>query len=146
MVADDWMQRFRQILKALPLPIETGVLIAVLNETDARQLGVWANERVRITHAKNQREITAVVDLTCSIVKENQLGLFMDSVKALDAHENDDLVVEAAEKPKSVVAIKAKMNKQKLSQEERLLKLNKVAIRQMKSLIENQGVKRLEKI
>ena len=96
MVADDWMQRFRQILKALPLPIETGVLIAVLNETDARQLGVWANERVRITHAKNQREITAVVDLTCSIVKENQLGLFMDSVKALDAHENDDLVVEAA--------------------------------------------------
>jgi hypothetical protein len=35
--------------------------------------------------------------------------------------------------------------KQELSQEERLLKLNKVAISQMKSLIDNKRVKRLEK-
>lgn len=112
------MERFSQSMKARIFPIQTGVFISVLHERDAKELGVWANERVRISNKRNGLEITSVIDLTNSFVSENEVGLFFDCKKALDVNEGEELVVQAAEKPKSVFSIKRKMNREKLSQEE----------------------------
>ncbi len=112
------MDTYSQNLKVRHFPIETGVLVAVLHEIDAKELGVWFNERIRVHAMASGKEITCVVDITNSMVSENEIGLFVDTQKALQSKDGEPVRVQACEKPKSVEFIRKKMNNETLSADE----------------------------
>ncbi len=114
--------RYCHVLKVKPFHIHTGALVVVLNDVDAKELGIFANDRVRITNNKKKLSVVAVADITHSenhdFIKENEIGVFSEVIKRLDLKENDLVEVCAVELPKSVEFIKKKLNNQVLTAEE----------------------------
>ncbi|MBI2597574.1 MAG: thymidine phosphorylase [Candidatus Diapherotrites archaeon] len=105
-------------LKAKVLDIEAKKLVCILNEKDAKDLGIIALERIQIVNQKNKKSIHAVVDTTQSIVKNGELGLFKDVAKALKAKNGTILNAGAQARPKSISYIKAKLDRKKLSEQQ----------------------------
>ncbi len=98
--------------------IETGKLIVILNELDAKQLGILPLDRVEVLNSKSGKRITALADVTNSMVKENEIGLLKDVNNLLNCLNKQQVKVQAVEKPKSINYIKKKLNNQKLSEQE----------------------------
>ena len=112
------MTEYSQMLSVKKLNIETGKLIAILNEIDAKELGVLPLERVKITNPSTGKSLHCVVDTTTTFVKENEIGLFEEVAKALNVRDLSKVNVGASERPKSVGYIKKKMDKGKLKEDE----------------------------
>ncbi len=104
-------------MKVKVIDIEAGKLIAILNIKDARQLGVLPLERIKIVQ-KNGKEIHAPVDITDSMLAENELGLFEEVARFLNVKNDSVVTVSAAQKPHSVHSIRKKIDKSRLSTEE----------------------------
>ena len=107
-----------QDLKVKAFPISAGKLVAVLNEIDAKELGVMAGDRLELTNKKNSKYCVAVVDTTTTSVKEDELGLFEDVMEELSVKNGGVINVRATEPLKSLEYIKKKMMGEKLSSEE----------------------------
>lgn len=99
------------------IDIKAGKTIAMLNEKTAQELGLFPLDRVRISH-KDLREIHAPVDITDSMVKKNEIGLFKDVAQFLKIKKKSIVTVSTCPKPKSVLSIKKKLDAKKLSFEE----------------------------
>ena len=102
-------------LKAKVLDLSTRQPVVVLNERDARELGVHVGDRVSLRKANI--ELKGVVETTSTLVKEGEIGInkqvMYDGIK-----ENDVVSVEMVLKPKSVEFIKKKLHGIELSDEE----------------------------
>ena len=109
---------FKQLLKVNVVDLEAGKLIAVLNELDARELGIFPMERAEITNPANKRSVNVVVDTTDTIIKENEIGLFRDVCTLLDVKDGGSVHAKASGKPRSIEFIRKKMDGAKLSTEE----------------------------
>jgi len=109
---------YAQKMKAKLFDIEAGKYISVIHECDAKQLAVFPLDRVEIFNPRTKKRIVTVADLTDSVVKENEIGLFEDVRKIIGAKEKDILSVSAVPQPESVKLIKKKMDKQALTEKE----------------------------
>ena len=71
-------------------PIETGKPIVVMNEEDAKDLGVFTSGRVEIVFKENI--ITAIVDTTKTFVKSGEIGIFDDVRRILNIEEGTEFM------------------------------------------------------
>jgi AMP phosphorylase len=102
-------------LKAQPYDIEVGRYEIIINTTDADELGIHAGDRVQI---RNRDAITTVVETTDAIVPPGRVGVYREAWEALRAVPDEVVEVLPAERPKSILSIRKKMDKLKLSSEE----------------------------
>jgi len=87
-----------------------GILIAVLNEEDARRLDLFSEDRIKIKFRK--RETTAIVDIaqTEKAVPKGHIGLFEEVLKKLNVKDGDIVDIDLRPKPSGVFAIKKKLD------------------------------------
>ncbi|MFH1257119.1 MAG: AMP phosphorylase [Candidatus Diapherotrites archaeon] len=111
----DSTSSYSQQMKVKTFNIYSGKLIALMNEIDAKELGIFALERVQVRNQKTGKALVVVVDLTTSMVEENEVGLFEEAQKILAVKNGQEVEVKAVERPESVAFIKKKMDKQKLT-------------------------------
>lgn len=103
-------------LKIKPLDMETGRNIVVLHEDDAEELGHFAGDRVKLSTPKTT--IVAIANATRRMVQQGELGTFVEVTESLGLKPGDLVEVSLAPRPKSIAAIKKKMDGQQLSSEE----------------------------
>ena len=99
--------------------IETGgILIALLNKADAAKLDLKMGDRVIVQ--KGKKEITAVLDLAKSsrTIAKGKVGLFEETMQALNAKRSDKVSIHVAGKPRSLKYIKEKLHGKSLNHEE----------------------------
>jgi len=87
--------------------IEAGRPIVVLNEEDAKDLGVYVSDRVEISF--DGHNIVALIDITTSFVDEGKVGIFQEVKDLLDVREGDEVEVKATKRPESVDFIRKKI-------------------------------------
>ncbi|MEI7961548.1 MAG: AMP phosphorylase [archaeon] len=112
------MESYSQNLKTKLFPIQTGKLVVILNEVDAKELGLLAGDRVELANNKTRKRCVAVVDITKQEVRDGEIGLFLDVVTELGAKSSSLINVRATEPLKSIDYIKKKMMGEKLTKEE----------------------------
>lgn len=103
-------------LKVHLLSLETGGKpIVVINSSDADELGVRSLGRVKLQHKK---ELTAIVNITKSVVSRGIIGVSEEVRSSLDLKENDEIEVEVAKYPISLHHIRNKLKGIKLTYDE----------------------------
>ncbi len=107
-----------QQLKVVEVDLETGKLVAILNELDAREFGLFPTDRAEITNPANKMSVNVVVDTTDSIVGENEIGLFREVYTLLNVKNGNIVNVRSSAKPASIDFIRKKMDGTKLLPEE----------------------------
>ncbi len=103
-------------LKVKVLDIEEGRPEVVLNEEDAKELGVHSGDRVNVF--VGNRKSVAIVNETKTVAKEGELYASLELVKECKLKEGCTVSVIPAPKPKSVEYIKKKMGGAPLSDAE----------------------------
>lgn len=104
------------MLKVRIFEVDFGKEEVVLNLKDAKDLGLRAQDRVKIIGKKSTT--VALINITNSFVKEGQIGVFSRVKEELQLKDNDNVDVELVDIPESVSFIKRKLSGQKLSKEE----------------------------
>lgn len=112
------MKQFGLELKANLLDLETNVLVCVLNEIDAKKLGVTHDDRVILTNPTSTKFVAAVVDVAKKTIKQGEIGLSSEAKTELDLISGSMLEVVRAEKPQSFSYIKKKILGQNLTFDE----------------------------
>ncbi|MFH1391414.1 MAG: AMP phosphorylase [Candidatus Diapherotrites archaeon] len=118
---------YSQNLRIRTIDILSGKLIVVLNEIDAKELGVMPLERVELTNLRNKKTVNAVVDVTDTMIEENEIGIFKDVHKILGTKNGSIVRVRPSGKPKSIEFIKKKMDGYKLNQDQLKQIVNDIA-------------------
>jgi AMP phosphorylase len=90
--------------------------IVVLNEEDAEDIGVRSLGRVSLKDGG--KEMVAVLNTTKTVVQKGYVGVFDELVEELGLKENMQVEVIAAEFPRSIQHIKAKIEGRKLKYDE----------------------------
>ncbi len=93
-----------------------GKRIVVLNEADAKELGVRSLDRVRLQAGKY--ELTAIVNTTFGFLREGELGVYQEVQDQLNLSEDDHVEATAASSPPSLLHIRTKLRGQNLSMTE----------------------------
>lgn len=103
-------------LKATNIDLETNVVVCMLNEEDAKVIGVSSEDRVILTNAKNKELfVSAVVDIVHNLVKPGEIGISSKANEELELDGSRDLIIKRAEKPASFSYIKKKISGQELT-------------------------------
>lgn len=104
-------------LKAKKLDIATGCpWIVVLHQKDAEHFGIRAGDELVIKWQKKKTEV--IVDLTQTLIKPNEIGLFQDILKKYRIKNNEFLELKLADRPASIKAIQKKLLGKKLTYKE----------------------------
>lgn len=107
-----------------------GILVIVLNEKDAKLLGVHYGDRVHLSNGKNH--CVAVVDITDggknSIVKRGQVGVFDEVAEQLNVFDKDIINVDLEGRPMSIQYIKKKLKGKRLNEKEIQTIVNDIAM------------------
>ena len=81
--------QYTRKMKVKEFPISAGKLVCILNEVDAKDLGVFTGDRLELTNIRNTKKAVAIVDITKSEVKEKTIGLFEDLIVLLKTKSTD---------------------------------------------------------
>lgn len=93
-----------------------GPLIGIINEEDARKLGIYASDRIRLK--QGNKEISILVDIAENhSIKPGIIGLFDEVLKELNLDGNKVVHVSVQNKPESLAFIKEKLDGKELSKE-----------------------------
>jgi len=104
-------------LKAKKIDICTGYpWVAIIHEKDAEHFGIRAGDELVLKWQKKETEV--IVDLTSTLVKQGQIGLFSDILKRYRIKNNEFLELKLAGRPPSIKAIQKKILGKKLSYKE----------------------------
>ena len=92
-----------------------GILIAILNEKDAKKLDLKSGDRILIRHGK--KEITCILDISESkrAVPEGKIGLFEEVLDRLKVKHKNIVTLHFTGKPESVKHIRKKLFGKKLN-------------------------------
>ncbi|PKP54439.1 MAG: AMP phosphorylase [Candidatus Altiarchaeales archaeon HGW-Altiarchaeales-3] len=93
--------------------IDAGKPIVVLNEEDAKELGVNTSDRIKISIDENTT--TAIVNTTKLSVGEGEIGVFDEVEHELSIKDGDILTLEITKRPKSIDFIRKMMHGVKLN-------------------------------
>lgn len=97
--------------------IEAGKPIVILNDEDVKEMGLHVSDRIQILH--DGGSTTAIIDITTSLVKQGDIGVYEDVRKNIvGVKEGDQVEIKPAPRPKSVEFIKKKLDGQKLGEGE----------------------------
>lgn len=92
------------------IDLEAGKDIAIFNEKDKRELGVQKLDRVEIFNKLTGKKIAAVVDVTKTMVREKEIGLFKESWLELRIKQGQQVEVAGIPMPESIRFIKKKLD------------------------------------
>ncbi len=108
----------RTFLKSKLIKVETGnIMVAVLNELKAIELGISAGDRIRIS--KGRKHVNAIVDLSSVDILPDEIGLFEEVSMELGIKKNNvKLEIKQVPSPKSLEFIKKKINGKTLTYDE----------------------------
>jgi AMP phosphorylase len=106
-----------QSFTAKILDLSAGSRIAVLNSRTAENLGIVPWDRIRIK-GPGPRASTALVEITKSMVQENQLGLPRSVAEELNTIDGGNVSIEPIPPPVSVKYVHEKIRGKKLGREE----------------------------
>lgn len=96
--------------------IEVGKYVVVLNEDEAHENEVYLSDR--IVFSRGDRQLTVLVDLSNTLVKRGEAGVFSEVWRKLGINPNDRVEIRHAPVPKSVEYIRRKMDGDILHEEE----------------------------
>lgn len=107
-------------LKAKCFDIDSDKDIAIINEAStcstergSCEVDVSASDRILLT--KGRRSIVSIVDLSSTLVKRGEIGLFNATSRKIGAKNGDVVTAKPTEKPVSVDYIRKKMDGQQLN-------------------------------
>ncbi len=103
-------------LKVKPLEAEVGGREIVLHADDARELGLYAGARAKITPGK--KDIIAIADITKKLVKPGEVGTFFELTEELKLKPGSEVRVVCAARPDSLRFVKKKMRGEILNDKE----------------------------
>ncbi len=98
------------------LDISYGGMAIVLNEDDARILGVRPYDRVKISH--DDRSIISVVTTTRTFIKRGEIGLFREVTDVLKVSNGDVVKVNITRMPHAMEFIRKKLKGKTLTKDE----------------------------
>lgn len=95
-----------------------GVLIAILNENDAKKLDLHSADRILVKH--NSKSVTCILDISESrkTVPEGSIGLFEEVLDRLNIRQGALVEVKFTGKPESVKHIRDKLHGKELNNTE----------------------------
>lgn len=96
--------------------VDSGDYRVVLNGKDARELGIRSLDRVKLVTPK--KTITAVAEISESMVREGEVGALWLVTKELKEVDADEVAVMATDRPHSIDLIKKKIAGETLNAEE----------------------------
>ncbi|MEM2899515.1 MAG: thymidine phosphorylase, partial [Thermoplasmata archaeon] len=96
--------------------VESGELLIIMNDKDANEMGINRHDRVRIS--TNKKFLAAIVQISKTMLKEGEIGVYKNVAQELGLKEGDMVQVAATEKPKSIEFIKKKMDGHELTKDE----------------------------
>lgn len=99
------------------IPMKVGhKFIAVLNQRTAHALDVQPADRLMLTNLRTKTSLSCILDVTESRdIRDNQVGLFVETWERLDVKRGDKIFTAIAEKPASSQYIRKKLDGKKLS-------------------------------
>jgi AMP phosphorylase len=103
-------------LKAKIFDIEIGRCEVTLNEEDARDLGIHSKDRVKIFF--NKKSATVVLNTTKTVVGVGEIGICTDLAGEHVLKSGDKVLINPAERPKSIEYIRKKMDGLALTESE----------------------------
>jgi len=106
-------------LKVRLLEWSAGIPVAMINSKRAEIMGVHENDRISIEKlSKGNGEFSTIVDIVEKIVDENEIGISSEIKELFDLKEGQKVDVNLAKSPASLVFIKKKLDKKRLSRKE----------------------------
>ncbi|GBE20061.1 thymidine phosphorylase [archaeon BMS3Abin17] len=106
-------------LKVKLLKWSAGVPVAMLNKETADKIGVHIKDRISIkTLSDKPKEIFTIVDTIKRVVKKNEIAISSEIKKMVGLRLGQKVDVNLAFAPKSMIFIKKKLMKKRLSQKE----------------------------
>ncbi len=106
-------------LKIKFLKWSAGIPVAMLNKETASEMGVHAGDRVSIeTSGKNKRNLSMIIDTVERITNKKEIGISIEVKKILNLKEHEKVEVNFTPSSKSLVYIKKKLNKKRLTEKE----------------------------
>src|SRR5512136_819479 len=115
------------------IDIETGEKSIIVNDGDAQELMLRLGDRVKLV--KDGYNITALVDISDSMVKTGEIGVYKDLLGDFPAEDGDRIDLSLAPTPPSVEFIRKKMKGETLNKAE-ILSIVKDTISQSLSQLE----------
>jgi AMP phosphorylase len=100
-------------LKATYIDVDTGNVIALLHDQDAKEIGVREGDRVKVIHEGNT--VVALVNLSDTYMSRGYVGLLGKAFQLVGPEEEEVIEVLIAPRPESVDFIKKKMDGQELT-------------------------------
>ncbi len=96
-------------LKPYKIKIKTGgPLVAVLHDDTAHQMDLHVGDRLRLK--SDRTAITALLDVTRDNFPKRKIGLFAEAYEALNIEPDDMVEITVADKPKSLLFIRKKLD------------------------------------
>ncbi len=102
--------------KAKLLDIEGDSLEVIINEEDARDMGIRPKDRVKVF--TDNKSVIAIVNTTRTFVAEGEIGVVREVKDACGLRKGQKISIAPVERPKSVESIRKKMQGQALSEGE----------------------------
>lgn len=102
--------------KIKEINVDAGEFTVILNDSDAKELGVRSLDRVKVITPDNT--ITAIVETTDSVVASGEIGVLCKAFDALKACESGEVEVIPTGRPHSVELIKKKIDGHELTSDE----------------------------
>ncbi|MEM0437985.1 MAG: AMP phosphorylase [Candidatus Micrarchaeia archaeon] len=96
--------------------IGAGLPVVVLNDNEARQRDLYLGDRVELTY--KGKKMTAIVDISPKLVREGELGVFIEIVDKLKCGQGDRISMMPLNKPASIEYIRRKLDGGELRQNE----------------------------
>ena len=103
--------------KAKRIDIAQGIREVLLNKEHAEELGLRANERVKVVNKKGEG-LVALVNVTETLVKMGEVGVYVDLWNSLNLKDGDAVHVVPTSRPASIDLIRKKIHGNIWHQEE----------------------------
>ncbi len=103
-------------LKVRRIDLEAGGFEIILNEEDAKELGLHPQDRAKVS--KKGFTVTAIVNLSQSMIKRGEVGMFVEISEKMGVKNGDKVRITPTMRPLSVDYIKKKIGGEKLTKDE----------------------------
>lgn len=105
------MESGNDYLRVRVLDIDAGKPIVVMHEHDAEGLSIHIADRIRLCKKGDEKcTETAIVDVTDTVVKKGEIGIFNDISNFLGLKNGDVVSIVPGAKPASIAFIKKKLD------------------------------------
>lgn len=101
------------LLKVKKFDIDSGEYTVILNEEDAKEMGVSGQDRVRLR--SNKQSLISIVHTSKESVERGEIGIFTKTWIRLNLNGEENILLTPTTKPESVEIIRKKMDGQELT-------------------------------